>query len=159
MTKPESYIDVPWRTGTQVLRTIYACPPGSSHRNGEVLIGLMDTAELAREVVEAHNARIETDARVMALESKLKTAEELDAEIVRCDKARIVELEALLQRWVDIVCSRHTIPSPTPRFLPVLRDTGSAIGYYGPGDCDDHGYGERCDNPGHWHRDAALGAP
>lgn len=53
-----AYCSWPWRTGTQVGRTLYAMPPGSSYRHGEVLIGLMDTAELAREVVEAHNERL-----------------------------------------------------------------------------------------------------
>lgn len=48
----------PWRTGTSVHRTIYGCPPGSTHRNGEVLIGMMDTPDLAREAVDAHNARL-----------------------------------------------------------------------------------------------------
>jgi hypothetical protein len=57
----DSLVTVPWRTGTSVHRTIYAMPPGSSHRVGEVLIGLMDTPELAREVVEAHNEHV--DAR------------------------------------------------------------------------------------------------
>lgn len=58
---PPDLADVPWRVGTSVHRTIYACPPGSSYRVGEVLIGLMDTAELAREVVEAHNHHIAAD--------------------------------------------------------------------------------------------------
>jgi hypothetical protein len=47
---------VPWRTGRSVGRTIYACPPGSSYRNGEALIGIMDTPELADAAVTAHNA-------------------------------------------------------------------------------------------------------
>ncbi len=54
--------DVPWRVGTSTRRTIYACPPGSSHRRGEVLVGLMDTPELAAEVVEAHNLNVGADA-------------------------------------------------------------------------------------------------
>lgn len=45
----------PWRTGRSVGRTIYACPPGSSYRVGEVLIGMMDSPELATAAVEAHN--------------------------------------------------------------------------------------------------------
>lgn len=45
----------PWRTGRSVGRTIYACPPGSTYRDGETLIGLMDTPELARAAVVAHN--------------------------------------------------------------------------------------------------------
>jgi hypothetical protein len=49
---------VPWRTGQSVGRTIYACPPGSSHRDGEVLIGIMDTPELAKAAVDAHNVLI-----------------------------------------------------------------------------------------------------
>jgi hypothetical protein len=49
-------VAMPWRVGTQVGRTIYACPPGSHYRHGEVLIGMMDSVELAREAVDAHNA-------------------------------------------------------------------------------------------------------
>ena len=46
---------VPWRTGKSIHRTIYACPPGSSYRDGEVVIGMMDTPELAEAAVFAHN--------------------------------------------------------------------------------------------------------
>jgi hypothetical protein len=48
----------PWRSGKSIGRTIYCCPPGSSYRNGEILIGMMDTPELAQAVVDAHNASI-----------------------------------------------------------------------------------------------------
>jgi hypothetical protein len=51
-------VNWPWRTGTSVHRTIYGCPPGSTHRSGEVLIGMMDTPDLAREAVDAHNDRL-----------------------------------------------------------------------------------------------------
>lgn len=46
---------LPWRVGRSVGRTIYACPPGSEPRNGELLIGVMDSPELAVEAVDAHN--------------------------------------------------------------------------------------------------------
>lgn len=46
---------MPWRTGQSVGRTIYACPRGSAHRQGEILIGMMDNARLATEAVECHN--------------------------------------------------------------------------------------------------------
>lgn len=49
----------PWRTGRSVGRTIYACPPGSSYRNGEILIGMMDSEDLATRVVEVHNWWVE----------------------------------------------------------------------------------------------------
>lgn len=46
-----------WRTGRKLGRTIYAMvSPEPS--DDDVLIGLMDTAELAAHVVEAHNDRI-----------------------------------------------------------------------------------------------------
>lgn len=43
-----------WRTGHKVGRTIYARCGGSS-RDDDLLIGLMDTSELAKAVVDAHN--------------------------------------------------------------------------------------------------------
>lgn len=49
--------EVPWRTGKSIGRTIYACPPGSSYRDGEIVIGMMDTPELAAHVVLVHNAQ------------------------------------------------------------------------------------------------------
>lgn len=60
----------PWRVGQSVGRTLYACPPGSSYRDGEVLIGLMDSPELAQEAVTAHNQRLETDAFMKAIEAQ-----------------------------------------------------------------------------------------
>ena len=46
---------MPWRTGKSIGRTIYACPPGSSYRDGEIVLGMMDTPEIARHIVEIHN--------------------------------------------------------------------------------------------------------
>lgn len=47
-----------WRTGRSVGRTIYAqLGPESSKR--DVLIGLMDTREIADEVVKSHNVNVE----------------------------------------------------------------------------------------------------
>lgn len=57
----------PWRTGTQVGRTIYAMPPGSSYRNGEVLIGMMDSPEIAEDAVRCHNAVLEGGRLLHAL--------------------------------------------------------------------------------------------
>lgn len=49
----------PWRMGQSVGRTLYACPPDSSYRDGEVLIGMVDSPELAEHVVEIHNQWLE----------------------------------------------------------------------------------------------------
>lgn len=59
-TTGDEAVHWPWRVGTQVLRTIYANNPALPHPDGKggVLIGVMDTPELAREVVEAHNERL-----------------------------------------------------------------------------------------------------
>jgi hypothetical protein len=46
---------LPWRTGRRVGRTIYAQVSGKAN-SVDVLIGLMDTVELADEVVASHNA-------------------------------------------------------------------------------------------------------
>lgn len=64
MGEPYDLRKVPWRVGKSVGRTIYACPPGSSYRDGEELIGMMDTPLLAEEAVASHNANIDgsTDA-------------------------------------------------------------------------------------------------
>lgn len=48
-------ITLPWRTGRRVGRTLYA-QLGPEASDADPLIGLMDTPELAAEVVEAHNA-------------------------------------------------------------------------------------------------------
>lgn len=48
-----------WRTGRSIGRTIYACPPGAQYRDGsEVLLGMMDTPELAAVVVATHNCAL-----------------------------------------------------------------------------------------------------
>lgn len=44
-----------WRTGRKVGRTIYAQVHGEEASEDDVLIGMMDTSDLANEVVEAHN--------------------------------------------------------------------------------------------------------
>lgn len=59
---------VPWRVGTKQGRTIYAVIDGRENPDPEgcddtskltdVLIGVMDTAELAEEAVSAHNYTI-----------------------------------------------------------------------------------------------------
>ena len=48
-------VRLPWRTGRRVGRTIYAQVSGKAN-SADVLIGLMDTVELADEAVASHNA-------------------------------------------------------------------------------------------------------
>ena len=48
---------VPWRVGRSVGRTIYARMAGSNP-DGDVLIGLMDSPEIAVNVVVSHNERL-----------------------------------------------------------------------------------------------------
>jgi hypothetical protein len=45
---------LPWRTGRKVGRTIYAVV-GPEATDDDVLIGVMDTRELAAEAVRTHN--------------------------------------------------------------------------------------------------------
>ena len=49
-----------WRTGATVRRTVFAVV-GLLPGPGDVLIGMMDTAELAVDVVTAHNDRVRRD--------------------------------------------------------------------------------------------------
>lgn len=67
MSEPTDLTRVAWRTGTKVHRTIYALGDGrpwsvddcdDTTKMSDVLVGLMDTPELASEVVAAHNARL-----------------------------------------------------------------------------------------------------
>ena len=52
-------MNLPWRTGRRVGRTIYA-QVGNEVSSRDVLIGMLDTPELAAEVCAAHNARLAT---------------------------------------------------------------------------------------------------
>lgn len=51
---PEEYATAEWRTGRSVGRTIYAMR-GGIPSDTDPLIGVMDTPQLARAAVEAHN--------------------------------------------------------------------------------------------------------
>lgn len=51
-------LELPWRTGRKVGRTIYA-QLGKSPSDDDPLIGLMDTPALAASAVETHNASLE----------------------------------------------------------------------------------------------------
>jgi hypothetical protein len=50
----DEYATAEWRTGRSVGRTIYAMR-GGAPSDTDPLIGMMDTAQLARVAVEAHN--------------------------------------------------------------------------------------------------------
>jgi hypothetical protein len=50
-------INLPWRTGRKVGRTIYA-QISAKPSDHDVLIGVMDTRALARSAVEGHNASL-----------------------------------------------------------------------------------------------------
>lgn len=49
-----------WRVGRRVGRTIYAMH-GERPHDADELIGVLDTPELARAAVRAHNAELDTD--------------------------------------------------------------------------------------------------
>jgi len=51
------FVKLPWRVGRKVGRTVYA-QVGDEPNDGDCLIGVFDTRELATEAVQAHNARI-----------------------------------------------------------------------------------------------------
>lgn len=50
------YERMAWRTGRSIGRTIYAVPPGAQYRDGsEIVLGMVDTPELAAHIVKVHN--------------------------------------------------------------------------------------------------------
>jgi hypothetical protein len=51
------YVALPWRVGRRVGRTIYVDAGEPDPNDGSLLIGVMDSPELAAEAVEAHNQR------------------------------------------------------------------------------------------------------
>jgi hypothetical protein len=53
-----SYLTCRWRVGASIGRTIYAVVG-----NGDRVIGMLDSRELAAEAVRAHNAQIDAEAR------------------------------------------------------------------------------------------------
>lgn len=55
---PDDEPHVPWRTGRTVGRTVYACA-GTGDPLHDVLIGVLDTPELAARAVADHNASLE----------------------------------------------------------------------------------------------------
>lgn len=62
MTPSPDPLLVPWRVGRHVGRTIYAMGGTEPSRDTDVLIGVMDTPELAAEAVAGHNARLRQDS-------------------------------------------------------------------------------------------------
>lgn len=51
-------VNLRWRVGRHVGRTIYAMLDRRIASDDDILIGLMDSEELAREAVTAHNTRV-----------------------------------------------------------------------------------------------------
>lgn len=74
-----AYQDFPWRVGRSVGRTIYAAT-GPEATKTDVLIGIMDTRDLATEAVEAHNRNLGTLPPL--------TEEEEKARVIAIHKAR-----------------------------------------------------------------------
>jgi hypothetical protein len=51
----ESVLDMKWRVGHKLGRTIYAIPSDSQGDDDHILIGIMDSADFADHVVADHN--------------------------------------------------------------------------------------------------------
>lgn len=58
MSQVPAPVDLFWRQGARVGRTIYAVWPPGGPLAADDLIGVMDTSDLAREAVDAHNAAL-----------------------------------------------------------------------------------------------------
>lgn len=54
------YMDVPWRVGRKLGRTIYAVDEGNEDRNCDFFLGIMDDAVIAVYICETHNADLAT---------------------------------------------------------------------------------------------------
>lgn len=79
------YIQLKWRVGEKVRRTIYAVTPDSEH-DDHPLIGLMDTPELAIEVVAAHNREAVSDLDKKAEQMTFGEKELLIKDLMRTDE-------------------------------------------------------------------------
>ena len=56
--EPRDLLSLPWRTGNHNGRTIYTQAGAEASRAVDVLIGVMDSPELAAEACAGHNARL-----------------------------------------------------------------------------------------------------
>jgi hypothetical protein len=57
MSAWEIHLSLPWRVGRKLGRTIYA-QPGRDPGDDDYLVGLVESRELAQEVVAAHNYKL-----------------------------------------------------------------------------------------------------
>lgn len=53
----KSFLELKWRVGRKVGRTVYA-QLGKEPSDGDQLIGVFDTIELAQKAVEDHNSKV-----------------------------------------------------------------------------------------------------
>jgi hypothetical protein len=58
VTENPDFTKVPWRVGRSIGRTIYAIVDEDADRKKDIVVGMMDTRELAEEAVVAHNERL-----------------------------------------------------------------------------------------------------
>ncbi len=78
-----SYLVLPWRTGRKVGRTIYA-HRATEPSDEDPLIGVMDTPELAADIVKRHNEVFGGDTGIVDLLNALRpVAEKLRAGVPR----------------------------------------------------------------------------
>jgi hypothetical protein len=70
-TETPDPLSLPWRTGRRVLRTVYA-QGGPEASREDVLIGVMDTPELAAEACAGHNERLAVNPAVGLLNAAIR---------------------------------------------------------------------------------------
>jgi hypothetical protein len=107
-------VAMPWRVGRRVGRTIYVDSGDPDPNDGSLLIGVMDTPELAARAVEAHNGQLEWETAVYDYHQRVKegrpyedavTPQEFARRIIRMGYAKVYSCD----------CGRVTATGPIGR--------------------------------------------
>lgn len=115
-----------WRTGRKVGRTIYALT-GPEPSDGDRLIGVMDSAELAADAVAAHNEVLRLQGRVNQLSSVLLAR----TDDLRAIRERLAEVQARL----DARCEYRVTIVPGAERVPAVMAMMAADRSVRDGDC------------------------
>lgn len=127
----EDYNRMQWRVGTKVRRTIYAVIPGKDHED-HILLGLMDTPQLATEVVGSHNRMLNTATfaqKEQLLKDLEKTAElwnvedGLEPAIIQAvgEGPRARKVYEAVGAWVDILGDETDMPKAFQHAINQIR--------------------------------------
>jgi hypothetical protein len=93
-------MDVPWRVGRKLGRTLYAVDPGNEDRNCDYFLGILDDPVIAVHICETHNADL---ARRRGANDQVKLMTELQEAINALPGAAGVVIEDEWGQKYDLV--------------------------------------------------------